>query len=232
MPAYRSSAEAEIRDAVVARIRQHRPKARIIHEINVSSFGPNRIDLIAVDRAEIIAVEIKSAKDKLDRLDAQIKAMNGCAHHVIAAIHEKFLVEQKTNDGCAHYERAGEYFMRVVPDTFRHGAHDTWVYPERRRTLKSDAERGWDHMEKWSFPKATLDRPLPASALDLLWKEELFTLCRLLRVSANSRSNTDTMRNDLRWYCTGKELTLGICKMLRLRQCVEADEAIIEKDGA
>ncbi|WP_278118673.1 hypothetical protein [Mesorhizobium sp. WSM4887] len=72
MPAYRSSAEAEIRDAAVARLRQRRPNARIIHEINVSSNGPNRIDVLAVDRAEIIACEVKSAKDKLDRLPAQL----------------------------------------------------------------------------------------------------------------------------------------------------------------
>ena len=34
MPAYRSSAEAEVRDAVVARLREIRPDARIMHEIN------------------------------------------------------------------------------------------------------------------------------------------------------------------------------------------------------
>ncbi len=107
MPAYRSSAEAEIRDAVVARIRKQRPGARIIHEINVSTYGPNRIDVLAVDRAEIIAVEIKSAKDKLDRLPAQIAAMRGAAHRVVAAIHEKFLVEQVTNEFAAHEERDG-----------------------------------------------------------------------------------------------------------------------------
>ncbi|WP_292173967.1 hypothetical protein [Mesorhizobium sp.] len=85
MPAYRSSAEADIRDAAVAKIRQRRPNARIIHEINVSSHGPNRIDVLAVDRAEIIACEVKSAKDKLDRLPAQVASMFGAAHHVIAA---------------------------------------------------------------------------------------------------------------------------------------------------
>lgn len=89
MPAYRSEAEGEIRTAVVARLRQVRPNARIMHEVNASSFG-NRIDVLAVDRAEIIAVEIKSERDKLDRLKDQISAMKGCAHHVIAAVHEKF----------------------------------------------------------------------------------------------------------------------------------------------
>jgi hypothetical protein len=89
VPAYRSSAEAEVREAVVARLRQIRPEARIMHEVNASSFG-NRIDVLAVSRAEIIAVEIKSERDKLDRLKDQVAAMRGCAQHVIAAVHNKF----------------------------------------------------------------------------------------------------------------------------------------------
>lgn len=71
MPAYRSEAEREVREAVVARLRLIRPDARIINEINASAFG-NRIDVMAVSRTEIISVEIKSKKDKLSRLPKQI----------------------------------------------------------------------------------------------------------------------------------------------------------------
>lgn len=78
---------------LVERLRRIRPEARIIHEIQSACQGPNRIDLIAVSRSEIIAVEIKSERDKLDRLPAQVGAMLGCAHHVIAALHERFLAE-------------------------------------------------------------------------------------------------------------------------------------------
>lgn len=232
MPAYRSSAEAEIRDAVVARIRERRPNARIIHEINVSTYGPNRIDLIAVDREEIIAVEVKSAKDKLDRLPAQIESMKKCSHHVIAAIHEKFLVEQKSNDVSAHHEKNGEFFMRRIPDGITVCSHDVWVFPEKRRAMKSVEEGGYDGMERWTFPKATLERALPWSAINILWREELYDLCGMLRVSAARRSTMDEMASALRWHCTGKELTRGICGMLRARRCVEADPEIIEKIAA
>lgn len=105
MPAYRSEAEGEVRQAVVARLRQIRPDARIMHEVNASSFG-NRIDVLAVDRAEIIAVEVKSERDKLDRLADQVAAMKGCAHHVIAAVHEKFglsAVREATNWRAEHW---------------------------------------------------------------------------------------------------------------------------------
>ena len=107
MPAYRSEAEGEIRSAVVERLRAIRPEARIMHEVNASSFG-NRIDVLAVDRAEIIAVEIKSERDKLDRLPAQLTAMKGCATHAIAAVHRKFVTTPKP---------------RELP-------WDAWVFPE------------------------------------------------------------------------------------------------------
>lgn len=91
MPARRSDAEGEIRTDVVAWLRASRPLSRIIHEINVCE-GGNRIDVIAVGAAEIIAVEIKSELDKLDRAPAQITAMRGVAHHVYTALHKRFMV--------------------------------------------------------------------------------------------------------------------------------------------
>lgn len=42
MPAYRSEAEGEVRQAVVEYLRIQRPNARIIHEIN-SSYGGRRV---------------------------------------------------------------------------------------------------------------------------------------------------------------------------------------------
>lgn len=227
MPAYRSPAEGEIRDAVVARIRERRPEARIIHEINVSTFGPNRIDLIAVDRAEIIAVEIKSAKDKLDRLLAQMKAMEDVAHHAIAAVHEKFLVEQTTNQWTAHSERDGKFFMRTLPEGLK--ISDAWVYPEKRRAMRDD---GVDSYASWRFPAQTMDTALPAAGLDLLWRDELFHLCGALRIAAGRRATMGEMTRLLRWHCNGKELTRGICAMLRARRCVEADPEILEKAAA
>lgn len=229
MPAYRSGAEAEIRDAVVAHIRVARPEARIIHEINVSTYGPNRIDLIAVDRAEIVAVEIKSQKDKLDRLNAQIKAMKGVAHHVIAAMHEKFLVERKTHVKARHYERDGVFYLRSLPDDIDSGC-EKWVYPLRRRSV--DPSWGCDILDRWRVPTHRPEEPLPVGALGMLWRDELYELCHILRISASRKSTMSEMVSALRWHCSGKELTRGVCGMLRARRCVEADPEIIEKIAA
>lgn len=226
MPAYRSSAEAEIREAVVARLRELRPAARIIHEINASGQGSNRMDMIAVDRAEIIAVEIKSAKDKLDRLRDQLAAMRKCSHLTIAAIHDKFLVEQKTHPRAQHYERDGEFYLKTYPNNWDYSG-ETWVFPRIRRAL--DPTWYHDGLERWDLRQRRLDAPLPEGALDLLWREELKILCSALRVSTSRKSTMPEMVAALRWHSTGKELTQGICWLLRARECCEADAAIIEK---
>lgn len=222
MPAYRSSAEAEIRDAVVSRIRQHRPNARIIHEINVSSYGPNRIDLIAVDVAEIVAVEIKSAKDKLDRLPAQIAAMQAVAHHTIFALHEKFLSEYETNRHVAHYERDGKFYLLDLPEPHRHSSRsEAWVYPEGQRPIGA-----YNPSPRWSFPEASPQTPLPPGSLGLLWSDELRWLCAKMAISVGRRPDMKFMSTALRWHCNGRELTRGICEALRSRECVEADPIV------
>ena len=213
-----------MRQAVVARLRAARPDARIIHEINISTYGTVRMDLICVSDAEIIAVEIKSAKDKLDRLPKQIAAMHGCAHHVIAALHEKHLVEQETNEHVAHEIRDGKFYL--VRDPVEASRAVLWAYPQRRRMLRSD---GHDSLEHWAVPSIPFQTSLPAAALDLLWRDELAWLCGRLGIPSGRSSRMNEMVTALRWHCTGAELTKGICAALRLRQCVEADPPILEQ---
>lgn len=206
MPAYRSPKEAEVRDAVVARLRAVRPGARIIHEINTAGTGSNRIDVLAVDRAEVIAVEIKSEKDKLDRLPDQVEAMRKVAHHVIAAIHEKHLVQKP------------EPWMRDdlvdIPRDMTKGAVK-WIYPELQRPGL------WDW--RWEDPRPTVTKPLPEGAIWMLWSAELVQLCADLQVSVSKRPTIGHMVTALRWNATGAQITKGICAALRARACIEAD---------
>jgi hypothetical protein len=226
MPAYRSQDEADIREAVVARLRLTRPQSRIIHEINTTDFG-NRIDVLAVGPSEIIAVEIKSKKDKLTRLPAQLIAMRGAAHISIAAIHEKFLVERTTNPGAAHRQEAGVFYRGDHPAECD-GA-PTWVFPERRRVIGE----GWhDQDERWTLPAERLEQSLPAQAIHMLWREEVFGLCSRFGIAASRRTTMPQMIAALRWHCSGAELTKGICSMLRTRQCCEADPAILQEIAA
>lgn len=228
MPAYRSPAEAEVRDAVVARLRRIRPRARIIHEINCACWGENRIDLIAVDLAEIIAVEIKSEKDKLDRLNGQVKSMQAMAHHVIAALHEKHLVEVETSHYCAHHERDGQFWRRDLPDEAPSGV-SYWIYPEAKRIM---ASAQMDMLWPWEEPGPTIQEPLPPQAINMLWAEELRDACHRLGVNAGKRPTRPQMIRALNWMKSGGEITKAICAALRARKCPEADPAVEEDTNA
>lgn len=222
MPAYRSSAEAEVRDAVVAHLRANRPWARIMHEVNASYYG-NRIDVLAVSPAEIIAVEVKSAKDKLDRLPAQIAAMRGVAHHVGVALHERFLVERESNRYAATHERDGAFFRMSLPEAADGMGLTTWVFPAVRRGIDQ-----YDGLYPWRMPDPATQETLPASAIGMLWREELARVCAGCGIEVRARTTMPQMIRALRWQATGGEVTRGICRELRRRACIEADPAIEE----
>lgn len=206
MPAYRSEAEAEIRAPVVDRLRELIPNCRIIHEINAESFG-NRIDVLAVGETRIAAVEIKSVKDKLDRLPAQIQAMRGVTTEVFAALHEKFLSDRG---------------MAMPPDEAR-GA-TAWIYPKKDRGGHVDCDSKW--IERFAWQKTT--RCLPPTAINLLWREELHGLCNSLGVKRVSKLDMRQATDEIRWRMNGEQITRAICKTLRARECVEADPSIID----
>lgn len=208
MPAYRSNAEAEIRGAVVAYLRRIRPRARIIHEINASSFG-NRIDVLAVDVENIIAVEIKSEKDKLDRLKAQVEAMEGVSHAAVVALHDRFLTQVR-----------GSAFP---PSEAGNAA--VWVYPRQDRPGHVMCGKDW--RLGYSF---TRERScLPPTAINLLWRSELHAICRQLGLPGIARMDMATAIDEIRWRMTGAEITRAICAALRQRQgCAEADAPIAE----
>ena len=222
----RSDAEAEVRQAVVARLRQLRPGARICHEVNSALYGPNRFDVVAVDLAEIIAVEIKSERDKMDRAPEQIRAMSGSSHHSIIALHEKHLIEKETNPHAAHYGKLdGKHYLRDIPPEASKASF-TWVYPEMERC----AFGNWQQTGLWRAPGKILQTALPSTALDMLWRDELAGLCDSLRVPRSKRANMTEMLVSLRWHANGRDLTRGICSALRRRKFSEADPPIYDKE--
>lgn len=206
MPAYRSSAEAEIRVAVVERLREIVPGCRIIHEINAESFG-NRIDVLAVGIDHIAAVEIKSAKDKLDRLPAQIKAMRSVTNSVFAALHEKFLTPVGID---------GQY--GVSPPDESRGAI-VWAYPRMARKGHVECQAEWFERDRWAKSK----RSLPPDALRLLWRAELQEIASCLGVKGIARMTVEEAADHIRWHMTGQQITHAICATLRRRDCIEAD---------
>lgn len=214
-----------MRDAVVERLRKLRPQARICHEVNCGGmWGPNRMDVVAVDLEEIIAVEIKSERDTLSRGPKQLASMGNVAHHSIIALHEKHLVERETNEWAAHYGKHDrKYYMKATPAELNSDGVIPWVYPEMDRGCEWSGNVGL-----WRAPERCMQLALPSSALHLLWRDELAALCDALRVSRGKRSNMTEMIRALWWHANGQELTRGICEALRRRKFAEADDAIVQ----
>lgn len=214
--------EQEIRAAVVERLRKLRPKSRICHEVNC--LYTTRIDLIAVGDEEIIAVEIKSKADKLDRAKDQIAGMDKVANHSILAMHEIHLIEKVTNEHAAHYGKLdGKHYRQDVPDDLNRGRLITWVYPETERGGYSYGRSG-----TWQEPERKFLTALPSESIGLLWRDELAWLCDKLQISRAKMANMTEMERALRWHANGRELTRGVCAALRRRKFAHADDPIDE----
>ena len=211
MPAYRSPEEAEIRKPVVARLRELMPGARIIHEIQSACQGPTRIDVLAVSTDRIAAVEIKSSKDKLDRLPAQLSAMCGCAHHPIVALHRKFFEIKETPN-------AGTWIN--APEEAGHGVIWGFDLPQLTSAEQYLRHELQDRWRKWMACP-------PPGAIDMLWRDELREIAsRCALHSATSRLTIPELIDVMTWHLTGAEITKEVCAALRARKCVEADPPI------
>jgi hypothetical protein len=199
-----------MREIVAARLRSFWPTARIIHELPVR-YSTNRLDMAAITETELIGVEIKSSRDVLGRLEAQIRAFMPVTHRLwvcLAPEHNAKLpdiVEERERS--IHYRRqftpAQEIIERVA---------DRWV---EVWTVDADAgesfgTRGgylsqWDHRIPWG-----------AAMLDMLWNSELAAM-------GGSNSRHDHQVRRLADAMTGCEIVRGVCAALRARDAFAAE---------
>ncbi|WP_300009629.1 hypothetical protein [uncultured Roseobacter sp.] len=212
MPEHRSDAEKEIRDAVVARLRMARPNARIIHEINLLD-GLVRCDVMAVDRSEIVTVEIKSERDKLDRLETQLDAMRRTSHTAIAALHRKFIPQDQIEARATMPRIDFMKYDQIV-----------WWYPGAQ-----DFAEAHHPAFCWKEPPIEngIQNPLPPEAMSLLHAGEMAAMCANLGISTPRKANMKQMERALRWSASGRDICLQICGALRARtRAAEADDPI------
>lgn len=195
-----SSAEREIRDAVVDWFHRHEPRGRVVHELPLSAFsGAGRADIGVIFPDAIVLVEIKSERDKLSRLEKQFSEMIQRAHDVKLACHEKWF----DDDG----KIAGQEWMK-----WSHKEH-LWRYPGQ---------------EKWEFSRYELrGRPSSWHLLDLLWADELRDAYRVAGVMSSApRGTMHVLTHDLHQKLTGRQIVKSVCAALRQRKFAEADPVI------
>lgn len=215
-----SEAEREIREAVVEKLRRDLPSARIIHELNTCGSGSRRIDVAAVTKDTIYGVEIKSERDKLDRLKDQVKAFRACCHHVIVVAHRKFFKEEEQRDGGkALWWNGGENISAYRPGFL-------WCYPKPEQDLSAQ-------LYQWTLPPLSIRQPAARDILGLLWADELTSVAARLRIGVGQRDNMETKMNLIAYNATGKEIAEAACAELRRRQFAEADAPIeMERNAA
>ncbi len=119
-----SEAERYLRGLAVDRLRIELPSARIIHELNVEQ-GFCRVDLAAVTEDRIVFAEIKSRKDKLDRLRQQVRIFRPCCHEMVVCwASERWdfkAIYDAGGSGCTHWpeNEAGRWnlarYERTLP---------------------------------------------------------------------------------------------------------------------
>ncbi len=220
----RSLDEQEIRNAVVARLRELLPSYRIVHELNVAGQGSNRIDVAAIGTEHIVGVEIKSRKDVLKRLDEQWKAFNEACHFVVVAAHEKHFTGFREKYWTDDRPSVPQLNHALFFGRWNHDKH-IWRYP---KPPESEWSKYRPDGTSWSFDRLRqFDRiPHATKFLEMLWAAELQAECHRHRVSCTSRSTRPDMIRALAWNLTGKEVTHAVCRQLRQRSFAEADAPI------
>ncbi|EQA97292.1 hypothetical protein [Sphingobium sp. HDIP04] len=203
-----SSAEREIRDYAAGRLRDMLPNSRIIHELVV---GGCRADLAAVQPDRVTLVEIKSERDKLDRLARQVDHFTRAGHDVIVIAHERWFDTTPYQNGAPRFFPSDE-----LMEAARGHTRAIWAYPEAPgRYLYGE----WEPKRYWS------EQPEPHAAqlLNLMWKEEMLAECRGYGLKATARDNMMKLTRLMQLELTGKQIARSVCRQLRLREFPEAD---------
>lgn len=206
----RSSEELDMRALVVPELRKRWPGARIIHELPLR-YSSNRIDLAAVTETEIISVEIKSSRDVMDRLEAQLRAFQPISSRIIAALapcwnEQRPMVEKKLEFGTSYspqYTETQQIIRKV-------GGVEVWTVGVTAG--KVEVTDGGPYRAK---------KPWLAQMLDILHVSELVSIAHQHQVAVAKRPVHLTLVGDLVDMLQGREVIKAVCAALRARNAFD-----------
>lgn len=215
-----SEAEERIRAKTEAELRRLYPTARIIHELVMSS-GVSRLDLAAVTEDKIVVAEIKSERDTLSRLPAQI----AMAHEI--ACETWVVVAEKHRAAIEHLSSRtswGEPQPRKPPMTGMW--RESWQNPDHLPGLDRcrrmfETVDGFQVMPASHWHRRVTD---PRAVFDVLWAQERRDA---IACHGAAVSKTATCEFTHAWAVenmSGAEIRRAVCRALRLRAFARADE--------
>jgi hypothetical protein len=227
-----SHAEERIRAKVETALKAEFPDARIVHELKIEG-GAVRLDLAAVRPGALTIVEIKSERDVLKRLKAQVEAalmVTGDVRVYAADKHREAL-----HYLASPYERDEDGRWKLIRTEKESGCWQARYItnPDYIRALGevlvlTETENGFrpsDEMHSSWWPRRRLEHMAdPRALLELLWAEELRTLCTQASLGVQSRSSRGVMKRLALEYLTGSQIRAGVCMALRSRPFARAGE--------
>lgn len=193
--------ENEMRNTVIDKLRALRPDSRIIHELNTAGTGSARADLACIGKSEILLFEIKSERDTLKRLTSQWEAFSRASHRTILVLDRKFFPDLNILSPHLHL------------DLKNCRSENIWLYPEKYH---------WN-LNVRGYGLNFLPTPELKPTLNMLWREELLTLCNNLNVKYLSKDNMLTLVERIILNCTGRDIIEQVCSALRTRKFAKAD---------
>lgn len=203
-----SENEARIRDKTEAALRAKYPMARIVHELPLEPFKI-RIDIAAICETRIIVAEIKSEKDTLKRLKAQLVRAASLAC-------ETWLVANE-----AHTQDLDKMLLYQWE-----GAPDPELADLCRNKVQFFIEKE-SNPYFHSFNKARETTPLinGAHLFDLLWADEMANMLRYLGLIRPVKAHPSRMQMTyIAIENLGiKQIRAGVCTALRRRIFARAD---------
>lgn len=211
MTTNRSSEELEMRALVVPELRKRWPSARIIHELPLR-YSTNRIDLAAVTETEIVTVEIKSSRDVMDRLEAQLRAFQPISSRIIAALAPRW--NEKLPGVRFEHPSGGIGYREQYTETQeiirRIGGVETWTVDASAGAI---TEMDGDYYR----PR----KPWLAQMLHMLHVAELVDLANQHRIALPRRPVHESVLCDLVDLLQGREVVRGVCAALRARNAFD-----------
>jgi hypothetical protein len=184
-----SAEEARMRDAIAAWGHRRWPGYRCMHEVPLSD---RRIDMAFVGVKDIIGVEIKSSRDRLDRLEGQIEEYRRWLPEVWVAVATKWR------------------------------GHDALLFGRRNLIVVDDTARGVpDMIEERRGRRPYRDELVCSRMLGLLRREEAARIAQRTGVIPGNSPTRDPRHKTLPKLArllTGNEIMREVCAELRQRQ--------------
>jgi hypothetical protein len=206
-----SAAEERIREKAEAMLRRALPQGRIIHEL-VLTQGGVRIDLACVTEDAIFVVEIKSEKDTLTRLAAQLTASLKVANRTYLCAAPKWDAEIKRLGRSQTDER--------VPHRYGYSfaANPDYLADLGRAVVLIETDDGFAE-PRWGRADTRVSDS--RALLNMLWADELRRL-----TGQPPRASRGVCIAWAYEFMTHRAIRRGVCKALRARGFPRADPAV------